>query len=183
MQPYNWDAMDKKYEYLRGQMGLLACPERHLSVLMRLKLYDVADEVADAIVTTAATNHVTRPEGYIEPHLLAEKLLGFYTCPYCSSFSATLRTDQRGGTIIEEEGEHDRRCLIPDWLPSESRGESEVWMAVMEVALWLAKLDPRYWGVTNPAEQNYCSNCRTGVPKDEFTYSDTKCDRHFRRKS
>lgn len=130
-----------RHKYLRSRRGTLHPPYYHLGVVMAHGVDDLADEVAEAIVTTANTNTHTRPPDYRTPDLVAEEGLG-----------------------------------IPE---SERNGSDEVYRAVMELALWYAKLDPRYWGIRDPGRETYCSECRTGVSKDEFSHSDTRCDRHY----
>ena len=64
----------RKYEYLRAMKGKLA-PPLCLADVVEAGVFGVAEEVAQAIVTTSSTTAWTRPDGYTIPAELAKDLL------------------------------------------------------------------------------------------------------------
>jgi hypothetical protein len=55
-------------------------------------------------------------------------------------------------------------------------------LAGMSLALDIAKVDVRYWGIYDPAEQSYCSYCKRPKPVDMFNQSRFTCDECFAKR-
>jgi len=52
---------------------------------------------------------------------------------------------------------------------------SKAWHKILSVAIDMAMTDPRYWGVSDPKKQRYCSHCRKVHHPSKFKGDNVKC--------
>lgn len=77
--------------------------------------------------------------------------------------------------------------LLPRYKRNMSRKQKEkrrdqAHLSAMSLALDIAKVDVRYWGVYDPAEESYCSYCKRPQPVDTFNHSVFTCDSCFAKR-